>query len=176
MARQVGEPRSEPSGGTIELFGYWQTEAYVPPAAVDGIVPKSDKGTVELLSEHMLPRGCTHIARPRAGAGVVTREAKGGGGGGGGCCRPLLCCFFSSSSCLSSLHHRVFLLLLLLLLIAGRVAKRLGIDYAAAVIGFEYKQGRPFPKIQGIVVPTECAEVVDLAVSVSAKARAGCDD
>ena len=79
MARQVGEPRSEPSGGTIELFGYWQTEAYVPPAAVDGIVPKSDKGTVELLSEHMLPRGCTHIARPRAGAGVVTREAKGGG-------------------------------------------------------------------------------------------------
>ena len=52
-------------------------------------------------------------------------------------------------------------------MVAGRVAKRLGIDYAAAIIGFEYKRGQPFPKIYGIVVPTECAEVVELAVSVS---------
>ncbi|KAL0097617.1 hypothetical protein J3Q64DRAFT_1807557 [Phycomyces blakesleeanus] len=40
----------------------------------------------------------------------------------------------------------------------GKIAKKLGIDYADAVIDFEFAKGRSIPVIKGIVVPEESEE------------------
>lgn len=42
----------------------------------------------------------------------------------------------------------------------GKIAKKLGIDYAEAVVGFEFRSRRCLPITQGIVVPEECADVL----------------
>eukprot|EP00053_Salpingoeca_punica_P015595 m.144064 g.144064 ORF g.144064 m.144064 type:complete len:724 (-) comp16757_c0_seq1:457-2628(-) len=41
----------------VDLFGEWQTTDYVPPAVVDGIVPKNEFGHVDLFTPAMLPSG-----------------------------------------------------------------------------------------------------------------------
>ncbi|OTF81970.1 hypothetical protein BLA29_015089, partial [Euroglyphus maynei] len=41
----------------LELFGYWQTEPYVPPVAKNGIVPRNAYGNVDLYQKCMLPKG-----------------------------------------------------------------------------------------------------------------------
>ncbi|KAI8803373.1 Rad4 transglutaminase-like domain-containing protein [Cladochytrium replicatum] len=46
----------------------------------------------------------------------------------------------------------------------GKIAKTLGIDYAPAVVGFEFKRRMTYPVIEGIVVPEESAELIMLAV------------
>lgn len=47
---------------------------------------------------------------------------------------------------------------------AYSVAKRLEIDYAPAMVGFEFKNGRSYPVYDGIVV---CAEFKDVLLEVS---------
>ncbi|KAI1310812.1 hypothetical protein EDD11_003658 [Mortierella claussenii] len=42
----------------------------------------------------------------------------------------------------------------------GQVARLLGVDYVEAVTGFEFQSRRSIPVIQGIIVPTEQAELV----------------
>ncbi|KAG0290146.1 hypothetical protein BGZ96_006364 [Linnemannia gamsii] len=42
----------------------------------------------------------------------------------------------------------------------ARVARQLGVDYVEAVTGFEFQSRRSVPVIQGIIVPTESAELV----------------
>ncbi|KAF9970639.1 hypothetical protein BGZ65_010986 [Modicella reniformis] len=42
----------------------------------------------------------------------------------------------------------------------GQVARMLGVDYVEAVTGFEFQSRRSVPVIEGIIVPTECAELV----------------
>ncbi|KAF9940043.1 hypothetical protein BGZ67_008363 [Mortierella alpina] len=42
----------------------------------------------------------------------------------------------------------------------GRVARQLGVDYVEAVTGFEFQSRRSVPVVQGIIVPTDCAELV----------------
>ncbi|KAF9150521.1 hypothetical protein BG015_007672 [Linnemannia schmuckeri] len=42
----------------------------------------------------------------------------------------------------------------------GRVARQLGVDFVEAVTGFEFQSRRSVPVIQGIIVPTESAEMV----------------
>ncbi|GJJ70579.1 xeroderma pigmentosum group C-complementing protein [Entomortierella parvispora] len=42
----------------------------------------------------------------------------------------------------------------------ARIARQLGVDYVEAVTGFEFQSRRSVPIIQGIIVPTECAEIV----------------
>ncbi|OAQ31756.1 Rad4-domain-containing protein [Linnemannia elongata AG-77] len=42
----------------------------------------------------------------------------------------------------------------------GRVARQLGVDFVEAVTGFEFQSRRSVPIIQGIIVPTESAELV----------------
>ena len=44
------------------------------------------------------------------------------------------------------------------------VAKRLGIDYAPAMVGFEFRNGRSYPVFDGIVV---CAEFKDAILEVN---------
>ncbi len=42
----------------------------------------------------------------------------------------------------------------------GPLAKKLGIDYAPAVVGFDFHAGRSTPSIQGIVVAAEFEEIL----------------
>ncbi|KFH73560.1 hypothetical protein MVEG_00776 [Podila verticillata NRRL 6337] len=42
----------------------------------------------------------------------------------------------------------------------ARVARLLGVDFVEAVTGFEFQSRRSVPVIQGIIVPSECAELV----------------
>ncbi|RWS29929.1 DNA repair protein complementing XP-C cells-like protein, partial [Leptotrombidium deliense] len=48
----------------LELFGYWQTEPFVPPVAKDGKVPRNEFGNVELFQANMLPKGTVHLPIP----------------------------------------------------------------------------------------------------------------
>ncbi len=45
----------------LELFGFWQTEIYVPPPAENGKVPRNEYGNVELFKPWMLPKGAVHL-------------------------------------------------------------------------------------------------------------------
>mmetsp|Transcript_10821 Transcript_10821/g.39683 ORF Transcript_10821/g.39683 Transcript_10821/m.39683 type:complete len:913 (+) Transcript_10821:131-2869(+) len=45
----------------IELFGEWQTQAFDAPVATNGVVPKNERGQVDLFHQAMLPRGCRHL-------------------------------------------------------------------------------------------------------------------
>lgn len=47
----------------LEIFGYWQTQPYVPPTAENGIVPRNAYGNVELFKPEMLPYGTVHLQR-----------------------------------------------------------------------------------------------------------------
>ncbi|GAB4831576.1 hypothetical protein Ancab_005588 [Ancistrocladus abbreviatus] len=102
------------SGGTIALYGKWQTESLCLPHAVDGIVPKNERGQVDVWSEKCLPLGTVHLKLPR----LVP------------------------------------------------VAKRLGIDFAPAMVGFEFRNGRSMPVYEGIVV---CAEFKDAILEAYAE-------
>lgn len=48
----------------LELFGEWQTEAYDPPEAKDGKVPRNGYGNIDLFQPQMLPKGCVHLRLP----------------------------------------------------------------------------------------------------------------
>ncbi|CAJ1970819.1 unnamed protein product [Sphenostylis stenocarpa] len=92
----------------IKLYGKWQLEPLNLPHAVNGIVPKNERGQVDVWSEKCLPPGTVHLRFPKA---------------------------FS-------------------------VAKRLEIDYAPAMVGFEFKNGRSYPVFDGIVVCSEFKDVL----------------
>lgn len=93
---------------TMELYGKWQLEPLQLPRAVNGIVPKNERGQVDVWSEKCLPPGTVHLRKPR-----------------------------------------IF-----------QVAKRLGIDYAPAMIGFDYRSSRCVPVFDGIVVCDEFKNVI----------------
>lgn len=96
------------NGAAIELYGKWQLEMLQLPHAVNGIVPKNERGQVEVWSEKCLPPGTVHLRFPRI----------------------------------------------------GQVARRLEIDYAPAMVGFEFRSGRSFPIFEGIVVCTEFKDAI----------------
>ncbi|KAF0720645.1 Aste57867_159 [Aphanomyces stellatus] len=50
----------------VPLYGRWQTEIYVAPLVVDGIIPKNEHGNIEILCEASLPVGTIHLRLPRA--------------------------------------------------------------------------------------------------------------
>ena len=86
------------------LYGEWQTEPWDPPAAKDGVVPKNDRGNVDLHGAALPPPGTVHVNLPRI----------------------------------------------------ARVARALGIDYATALVGFEFHRGgKTTPKFEGVVVCEE---------------------
>ncbi|KAH9604354.1 hypothetical protein KSS87_023944 [Heliosperma pusillum] len=108
---QVTEVENSTDGASeadIALFGKWQTEMLCLPHAVDGKVPKNERGQVDVWSEKCLPPGTIHLRLPR----LVP------------------------------------------------VAKRLGIDFAPAMVGFEFRNGRSVPLYEGIVVCQEFRETI----------------
>eukprot|EP00898_Chlorokybus_atmophyticus_P004361 jgi/Chlat1/4926/Chrsp31S08931 len=50
-----------------ELFGIWQTDSWRPPPARDGIVPKNERGHVDVWNENCLPEGTVHLRLPYIG-------------------------------------------------------------------------------------------------------------
>ncbi|KAI3451288.1 hypothetical protein Pfo_007953 [Paulownia fortunei] len=92
--------------GITALYGKWQTEPLCLPQAVNGIVPKNERGQVDVWSEKCLPPGTVHLRLPRV----------------------------------------------------APVAKRLDVDFAPAMVGFDFRNGRSVPLFEGIVV---CAEYKD---------------
>lgn len=96
------DPQTVP--GDIALYGEWQTEPWTPPSAVGGLVPKNDRGNVDLYGNALPPPGTVHINLPRV----------------------------------------------------SKTAKSMNIDYAPALVGFEYKAGgKTLPVFNGIVVCEE---------------------
>ncbi|XP_050071827.1 DNA repair protein complementing XP-C cells homolog [Anopheles maculipalpis] len=91
------------SGQTAELFGEWQVQAYDPPVAKDGLVPRSAYGNVDLFQPCMLPKGTVHLQLPGL----------------------------------------------------NRICRRLRIDCAQAITGFEYRSGGCQAVYDGFVVCEE---------------------
>ncbi|KVI08621.1 DNA repair protein Rad4 [Cynara cardunculus var. scolymus] len=110
-------------GGTINLYGKWQTEPLRLLPAENGIVPKNERGQVDLWSEKCLPPGTVHLGFPRIFA----------------------------------------------------VAKKLEIDYAPAMVGFEFRNGRSVPLYDGIVVCTEFKDTI-LEAYAEEEERRGADE
>ncbi|XP_078444262.1 DNA repair protein Rad4 family isoform X2 [Wolffia australiana] len=106
--RQRQEEGAEEGSMTLELYGKWQVEPLILPPAVDGMVPKNERGQVEVWSEKCLPPGTVHLRLPRLAA----------------------------------------------------VARRLGVDFAPAMIGFEFRNGRSYPVFEGIVICSEFKDAI----------------
>lgn len=45
------------------LYAIFQTEVYIPPPIVDGIVPKNSFGNIDIYVSSMIPSGGTHVPR-----------------------------------------------------------------------------------------------------------------
>lgn len=59
----------------MELYGPWQTRAWAPPAAQNGIVPRNDHGNVEVPPfAAAVPVGTVYIDLPRAAAVAAQLE------------------------------------------------------------------------------------------------------
>lgn len=101
---EIDEDDEDEPEGDIPLYGEWQTEPWCPPRAVNGIVPKNERGNVDLVAGALPPPGTVHVNLPRV----------------------------------------------------ARVARALGLDYAPALVGFEYQRGgKMTPKFEGVVVCEE---------------------
>ncbi|MCL7022029.1 hypothetical protein MKW94_001710 [Papaver nudicaule] len=108
---QASEPEADKEDEgeeNIALYGRWQLEPLNLPYAVNGVVPRNERGQVDVWSEKCLPHGTVHLRLPR----VYT------------------------------------------------VAKRLGIDSAPAMVGFDFRNGRTVPIFEGIVVCTEFKDAI----------------
>ncbi|KAL0273232.1 UNVERIFIED_CONTAM: hypothetical protein PYX00_005958 [Menopon gallinae] len=92
----------------LELFGFWQTEEYIPPIATDGKVPRNEYGNVDLFKPCMLPKGTVYLQIPGL----------------------------------------------------NKIAKKLGIDCAPAVTGFEFHMRASHPVVDGFVVCEEFKDVL----------------
>ncbi|VDN02655.1 unnamed protein product [Thelazia callipaeda] len=55
VAPELREPRS------LELYGYWQTEPYVPPKVVDERIPRNEFGNIYVYKSSMVPEECVHV-------------------------------------------------------------------------------------------------------------------
>ncbi|EJW80776.1 DNA repair protein Rad4 containing protein [Wuchereria bancrofti] len=54
-ASEMRESRS------LELYGYWQTEPYVPPKVVNGRIPRNEFGNLYVYKSSMVPEDCVHL-------------------------------------------------------------------------------------------------------------------
>ncbi|XP_064633316.1 DNA repair protein complementing XP-C cells homolog [Lineus longissimus] len=91
----------------LEVFGYWQTEEYIPRPPVDGKLPKNEYGNIELFKQCMLPPGTVHLHLPGL----------------------------------------------------NKIGKKLGLDCAPAMVGWEVHGGWSHPMLEGFIV---CEEHKDI--------------
>ena len=48
LASVLEEEEGAPGEGVTRLYGEWQTAVWAPPAARDGVVPKNERGNVNV--------------------------------------------------------------------------------------------------------------------------------
>jgi hypothetical protein len=61
LEEEEGGPAGE---GVTRLYGEWQTAAWAPPAARDGVVPKNERGNVNVPPyAQALPAGATLLGK-----------------------------------------------------------------------------------------------------------------
>lgn len=124
----------------LELFGEWQTTEYEPPEAKDGIVPRNEYGNVDLFKMCMLPKGTVHINRKCHIRTMAFRKIEK---------RPPPPRYGERSI--------VIYLIERILTVPGlnRIARKLNIDCATAVVGFNFGSMGAVPATEGYVVCTE---------------------
>ncbi|ODN81917.1 hypothetical protein L202_02261 [Cryptococcus amylolentus CBS 6039] len=66
LAKEQGEEMEQ------GLYAEWQTEVYVPPAIVDGVIPRNSFGNIDLYAPTMLPVGAVHL--PYKGIAKVAKS------------------------------------------------------------------------------------------------------
>jgi xeroderma pigmentosum group C-complementing protein len=113
--------------GQVGLYGHWQTEPYIPAPIVNGIIPKNRYNNIDLFLPSLLPPGAVHITEQSLVASVA--------GLVGGQRLPDSFRIPSLKRLMRSLQEEV--------------------DYAEAVVGFEYHGGRSVPTVDGVVVAEE---------------------
>lgn len=57
---------------TQPLYAEFQTELYIPPPVVNGIVPKNGYGNIDVFVDSMIPKGATHL--PYRGIGKIAKK------------------------------------------------------------------------------------------------------
>ncbi|KAI5636690.1 rad4 beta-hairpin domain 3 domain-containing protein [Phthorimaea operculella] len=130
----------------LEVFGPWQVQDYEPPTAENGVVPRNAYGNVELFKDCMLPKGTVHIndyikCEYSDYIGIVPRNAYGNVELFKDCMLPK-----------GTVHIKLPGL--------NRVAKKLNIDCAPAMTGFDFNGGWSHPVYDGFVVCKEFEEIV----------------
>ena len=65
-----GEDEDEEMG----LYAIFQTEIYIPPPVVDGIVPKNSFGNIDIYVSSMVPSGGVHVPRRDCGYRFIFAE------------------------------------------------------------------------------------------------------
>lgn len=122
----------------LELFGEWQTEKYISPPAKDGKVPRNEYGNVELFVPDMLPTGTVHLRRK-------------------------ICSHVSPQNMTDFLTVMMKInYLYTLYIVPGllRISRKLDIDCAPALVGFEYVKGGSRPMYDGFIVCQEFEAVL----------------
>lgn len=59
----LGQDSDEDGDGETSLYAIFQTEVYIPPAIVDGMVPKNSFGNIDVYVPSMVPQGGIHVPR-----------------------------------------------------------------------------------------------------------------
>ncbi|KAH9985042.1 hypothetical protein BJV74DRAFT_946268 [Russula compacta] len=121
------------NGGVMQgLYAETQTERYIPPPVIDGRIPKNDFGNIDLYTPSMLPAGAAHI--PRTSSPFLPARL-----------RSKVTCF-----CIFCFTDKR----------AAKIARQLGFDHAEAVTSFEFRKGKAYPVISGIVVAAENEDTI----------------
>lgn len=65
-SRRRGTPEDgdDEEDSSKPLYSQLQTELYIPPPVIDGIVPKNNYGNIDIYVPSMVPSGGVHIIRP----------------------------------------------------------------------------------------------------------------
>uniref|UniRef100_A0A182P8P0 Rad4 beta-hairpin domain-containing protein n=1 Tax=Anopheles epiroticus TaxID=199890 RepID=A0A182P8P0_9DIPT len=161
-----GRPKYDRSSGQmlpsqpLELFGYWQTEEYDPPTAEGGVVPRNAYGNVELFKPCMLPKKTVHLQLPGLNRickklRIDCAQAVTGFDFHGGSSHPVYDGFVVCEE-----FRDVVKTVHLQLPGLNRICKKLRIDCAQAVTGFDFHGGSSHPVYDGFVVCEEFRDVV----------------
>lgn len=127
----IGQEEHE---GMMPLYGAWQLERYKPPSIeIEGIVPKNEFNNVYYFHPWMLPKGTIHMSEDNPAIQALRSSGLEKVLGQG-----------RKKYEIDELTRSTMSLKV--------VAKKLNIDYADAVVGFEFSGGRARPRMDGIVI------------------------
>ncbi|KAI1724996.1 rad4 beta-hairpin domain 3 domain-containing protein [Ditylenchus destructor] len=58
---KLNVPKEQRESLSLNVYGYWQTEPYVPDEVIDGRIPRNEFGNIYVYQESMIPKGCKHL-------------------------------------------------------------------------------------------------------------------